>query len=572
MSGVQGRLFAPLGWTYVLAIGASLLVALTVTPAMSYWLLPPVLDKAVEPTYVVTLKDRYARLLQVMSDRPTFVIASAALSAVVAIAVLPFLGGEFLPPLREGHFIVHMTTLPGTSLSESMRLGGQVSQLLLANANVRSVSQQIGRAERGDDTTGVHYSEIHVELKPLDGGAERDAEQQVRQLLSEIPGASFATRTFLTERMEEIVSGARAPVVVQVFGDDLEVLDRKANEILRLVSRTRGAVDAQVESPAGTPELVVRLEPAALRQFGFQPVAVLDTVQAAYQGATVGQVYDQNRVFNVVGLLSPAERHLPETVATLPLRNDDGLRVQLGRVADVYETSGRYSIAHEGTRRRQAVFCGVEGRDLTSFVAELRQALATQITFPEGTYAVVGGASEAREAAVRDILAMSTIAGVGILLLLFVAFRTIRNTLLVLANLPFACVGGVLAAFVTGGSLSVGSLVGFVTLFGITTRNSIMMVSHFEHLVAHEGETWGLAAAIRGASERLTPVLMTALVTALGLLPLAIGSGQPGKEIEGPMAIVILGGLVTSTALNLLVLPTLAVRYGRFTRTADELA
>jgi CzcA family heavy metal efflux pump len=564
MSGVQGRLFAPLGWTYILAILASLLVALTVTPALSYLLLPKAIETAKEPPYVVALKARYGRWLHALSDRPRTLMISAGALCVLAIAAVPFLGGEFLPPLREGHFIVHMVTLPGTALPESMRLGALVSTELLKNPNVRLVAQQIGRAEQGDDTAGVHYSEIHVDLKPLGGSAAEQAETDVRDALERIPGALFSTKTFLTERIEEVVSGARAQVVVQVFGDDLDVIDQKAQDVLRLVASVPGAVDTQLESPAGTPELVIRLRPEALRQFGFQPVNVLEAIQAAYQGATVGQAYDGNRVFNVVGVLAPGIRQHPDRVGQLPLQNLEGVRVPLQSLADVYETSGRYSIAHEGSRRRQAIFCDVGGRDLASFVADLQQTLRTKMQFPQGVYAVVSGASEALDQARREIFAYSLVAAIGIVLLLSIAFRNIRNTLLVLANLPFALVGGVLAAVATGGNLSVGSMVGFVTLFGITTRNSIMMISHFEHLVRHERETWGIEAAVRGASERLTPVLMTAIVTALGLLPLALGSGEPGKEIEGPMAIVILGGLVTSTVLNLIVLPTLALRYGHF--------
>jgi len=569
MSGIQGRLFAPLGWAYIFAIMASLLVALTVTPALSYLLLPKALDTANEPPYVVRLKERYRRALHTVSARPRLLIVCAAALCLVALAAVPFLGGEFLPPLREGHFIVHMVTLPGTSLSESIRLGELVSADLLKNPNVRLVAQQIGRAERGDDTAGVHTSEIHVDLKPLSGSEAAKAEDDVRDALEKYPGASFAMKTFLTERMEEVVSGARAQVIIQVFGDDLDVLDQKGREIVQVVSGIRGAVDTQVESPPGTPEMVVRLQPASLLQFGFQPVNVLDAVQAAYEGATVGQAYEGNRVFNVVGVLNPGIRQRPDAVGALMMQNAEGVRVPLRKLADIYETSGRYSIAHEGTRRRQAVFCNVEGRDLASFVSEIQQAIQTKVKFPQGAYAVVGGASEALGQAQREILSYSIVAAVGIALLLSIAFRTMRNTLLVLVNLPFALVGGVLAAVLSGATLSVGSLVGFVTLFGITTRNSIMMISHFEHLVQREGETWGLSAAVRGASERLTPVLMTAIVTALGLLPLALGSGQPGNEIEGPMAIVILGGLVTSTALNLLVLPTLALRYGRFEISRD---
>jgi Cu/Ag efflux pump CusA len=549
---------------------ASLLVALTVTPALSYLLLPKAIATAKEPSYVIGLKARYGRWLHVLSDRPRTLMVGAAGLCLLAIAVMPFLGGEFLPALREGHFIVHMVTLPGTALPESMRLGTLVSAELLKNPNVRFVAQQIGRAEQFDDTNGVHYSEIHVDLKPLDGSAAEQAENDVRDALEHIPGASFSTKTFLKERMEEVVSGARAQVVVQVFGDDLDVIDQKAQDVLRLVASLPGAVDTQLESPAGTPEMVIRLRPEALLQFGFQPLNVLDAIQAAYQGATVGQAYDANRVFNVVGVLAPGIRQNPDRVGQLMLQNLEGARVPLHTLADVYERSGRYSIAHEGSRRRQGIFCNVEGRDLVSFVADVQQAIQTKVQFPQGVYAVVGGASEALNQARREILSYSLVAALGIVLLLSIAFRNMRNTMLVLANLPFAQVGGVLAVMATGGNLSVGSMVGFVTLFGITTRNSIMMISHFEHLVQHEGEAWGPQAAVRGASERLTPVLMTAIVTALGLLPLALGSGQPGKEIEGPMAIVILGGLATSTALNLLVLPTLALRYGRFQPLAED--
>jgi Cu/Ag efflux pump CusA len=243
--------------------------------------------------------------------------------------------------------------------------------------------------------------------------------------------------------------------------------------------------------------------------------------------------------------------------------------VPLRELADVFEDTGRTTILHEGARRRQSVTCDVRGRDLTGFVEEARRAVQSKVTFPAGTYAAFGGATQAREQTQREILANSLMAAAGIILLLAIVFRNMRNLLLVLANLPFALVGGVLAVFTTGGLLTVGGMVGFVTLFGITMRNSMMLISHFEHLVRQEGMTWGVEAALRGASERLVPILMTAIVTALGLLPLAIGSGEPGREIEGPMAVVILGGLVTSTALNLLVLPTLAVRYGRFERTQE---
>jgi CzcA family heavy metal efflux pump len=564
MSGVQGRLFAPLGLSYIYAIVASLLVALTLTPALSYVLLPKATTNAHEPRYITWLKSHYEEVLRRLSRRPRTVVLGALGLFLLAVLAFPFLGGSFLPALREGHFIVHMVALPGTSLAESERLGKLVSQVLLKDSDVRRVAQQIGRAELGVDTAGVHYSEIHVDLKPSYGDEAIRAESRVREILSQFPGASFATKTFLTERMEEVVSGARAQVVIRIFGDDLEVIDQKAREVLQVVGGIRGAVDAQLASPPGTPQLIVRLRPERLLQFGFQAVNLLDAIQASYQGATVGQVYEANRVFSVSVILPPHLRDNPEVTGSLMVQNPEGTRIPLNQLADIYETSGRYSVAHYGTRRAQEVLCNVRDRGLTSFVNEAQQAVHQKVKFSDAVHPVFTGASEARQRAQHDLIAYSLVAGAGILLLLSIAFHNLRNTVLVLANLPFALVGGVLAAFLTGGDLSVGSMVGFVALFGITTRNSIMMISHFEHVVTREGEHWGLETAIRGASERFNPVMMTAIVTGLGLLPLALGSGQPGKEIEGPMAIVILGGLITSTALNLVVLPTLALRYGRF--------
>lgn len=564
MSGVQGRLFGPLAWAYILAIIASLCVALTVTPAMSFYLLPGAIQHGSEPRFVQSLKLRYGRVLRSLSRKPRLIEAGALVLILGAAIAVPFLGGEFLPPLREGHFIVHMIAMPGTSLEESIRLGKLATAEIRRDEDVRMVAQQVGRAEAGDDTAGVHYSEIHVDLKPLDGEDAITAEDRLRKHLEKFPGVAMTPKTFLTERMEEVLSGARAQVSIQVFGDDLDTIDQKAREVLAVISAIPGAADVQLESPPGTPALEVSLRPDRLAQVGLQPVTVLEAIEAAYQGAVVGQVFEANRVFNVAVILDESRRSNPESVGNLLLSTPGGGHVRLNEVADVTQRTGRSSIAHERTQRRQAVYCNVRDRDLASFVEAAQKAVHDRVSFPAGTYAAFGGVSQAREQAQQELLTFSGIAGVGIVLLVAIVFRNVRNTLLVLVNLPFALVGGIVAAALTGGTLSIGSLVGFVTLFGITTRNSIMMMSHFEHLIEVEGHTWGLDAAIGGATERLTPVLMTATVTALGLLPLALGTGQPGKEIEGPMATVILGGLITSTLLNLLVLPTLALRYGRF--------
>jgi len=562
LPGIAGRLFAPLGTAYILATLASLAVAVTVTPALCFMLLGRA--KLKEPPVVHWLKQRYRRLLQAVEKRPRLALAGAAILTLAALAPLPFFGGGFLPELKEGHFIVHMSAVPGTSLAESLRLGARVTQALLQIPYVRSVAQRAGRAEKADDVFGTHYSEFEVDLKPLEGEQAEFAQAQVRKVLAQFPGASFAVKTFLTERVEEVLSGYTASVIVNIYGNDLDALDAKAQEIARVLNTVPGATEVQVQSPPGTPQLTIRLRPAALARWGMDPVDVLDAVRTAYQGSPAGQVYDGNRVFDIAVVLDPRLRESPDQVGALPLRSPGGIYVPLRELAEIRQGAGRYVVLHNGARRVQTVTANVAGRDVSSFPAEARQRIRSEVKLPPGTYVEFSGAAEAQAQSTRDLLIHSLLAGAAILVLLALTLGHARNLALVLVNLPFALAGGVLAVFATGGWLSIGSLVGFVTLFGITLRNSMMLMAHYEHLVTVEGMRWGLEAALRGAQERLAPILMTALVTALGLLPLALGAGAPGREIEGPMAIVILGGLVTSTALNLLVLPTLALRYGRF--------
>jgi CzcA family heavy metal efflux pump len=569
MGGVQGRLFAPLGVSFILATLASLGMALTITPALCYVILSKT-SPHVEPRYVRWLKERHRLWLEGVSRRPRTVIGLVLIVCLGAAATLPFFGGEFLPEFREGHYILHMMAVPGTSLAESVRVGKKVTAELLKNPHIRSVSQEAGRAENGEDPFGPQYSELHVELRPLTGEEAETAEAEIRSTLAQFPGLSFTVESFLAERMEETISGTTAEFVVNIFGDNLDVLDQKAAEVRQVLSKVSGAVDVSLTAQPGLPELSVRLRPDRLLQYGFEPVDVLEAIQTAYEGEPVSQIYEGNRVFDVSVILNARDRKNPETLGALQLQNALGTSVPLRALAEIHPSNGRYNVIHEGAQRLQQVTCNVEGRDVASFAAEVERAFARQVTLPPGTFVTYSGSAQAEAQAKRDLLINSLLASTAIVLLLALLFGSGKNLLLILANLPFALVGGVLAVFATGGLLSVGSLVGFVTLFGITMRNSIMMISHFEHLVKEEGMAWGLETAIRGASERLLPILMTALVTALGLLPLAIGTGEAGREIEGPMAIVILGGLLTSTVLNLLVLPTLALRYGRFVSTRQE--
>jgi len=571
MSGLAGRLFSPLGIAYILSVLASLVSALTVTPALCLTLLAKGRSSEEEPPLVRWLKARYRGLLLAVEKAPHAVMAAVVVLTLLGIASLPFFTASFLPELKEGHFIVHLSSVPGSSLEESLRIGRAVTEELLKIPYVRSVSQRVGRAELSEDTWGTHYSEYDVDLKPnLNGDENEAALRDIRRALAKFPGVSTSVKTFLSERIEETISGYTAALAVNIYGSSLDVLDQKAQQVAQVLSSVPGATEVTLQAPPGAPQLAVNLRPPDLARWGFDPVSVLDTLRTAFGGDTVGQMYQGNRVFDVMVLLDPAERKNPTEVAALPLRGPAGNYVPLGQIATVDETSGRYIILHDGAQRVQTITLNVAGRDLTSFLEAGRKLIGARVNFPPDTYFDFTGTATAQAQSRRDLLIHSLLAAFGIIALLSIVMMNSRNLLLVLANLPFALVGGALAVFGTGGTLSLGSLIGFITLFGITLRNSIMMISHYEHLVSVEGMTWGLETALRGASERLAPILMTATVTGLGLLPLAIGSGDPGREIEGPMAIVILGGLITSTALNLLVLPTLALRYGRFQKIGQE--
>ena len=572
LSGLTGRLFAPLGFAYSLAVLASLIVALTVTPALAMTLLPGRVPPR-DPPMVRWARASYEALLAWLTMRPRALIAAAAVFTIAGCAALPFFGAEFIPELKEGHFVVHMSSVPGTSLDQSLRVGSHVASTLLKLPAVRSVAQRAGRAEQSsEDTWGPHYSELEVDLKPgISGDDAERAHADIRRAFAGLVGVNSSVMTFLAERIEETLSGYTAAVVINVFGNDLDVLDQEAQEVARVVGEVPGATDVEVQSPPGLPQITIHLRKPDLERWGFDSVAVLDLIRVAYQGDIVGQTYKGNRVVNVITILDDASRDNITKIGELPLRSPSGSYVALKQIADIYEVAGRYQVLHEGARRVQTVTANVIGNDVASFVQAAKAAIAENVKLSSGTYIQFAGTAEAQSRSRRDLIFNSLIAGVGIILLLSVVTRNWRNLLLILANLPFALVGGVLAVFVTGGLLSLGGMVGFVTLFGITLRNSILMIAHYEHLVEAEGMQWEVKTAIKGASDRLIPILMTSIVTGLGILPLAIGRDDPGREIQGPMAVVILGGLLTSMALNLLVLPTLALRYGRFEPARDEL-
>lgn len=564
MTGVAGKLFAPLGIAYILAILASLLVAITITPALSLILLGNREISQIEPPLVSWLKKGYVKILTAIEQFPKLVMSSVIILIALGIFMIPFLNESFLPALREGHYVLEMALAPGSSIEQSEQLGQKVGTALLKLPYVRAFAQRIGRSQEAEDILGPQQSEIELDLKPLTRAEYPKAQKAIRQTLARFPAANFSMDSFLTERIEETLSGYTAAVVVNIFGNNLNVISQKAQQVENLLKTIPDAQGIRLQAPPNAPQMTIKLRKQELARWGFTPVEVMDKISTLYRGLEVGQIYQGIRTVNIAVILSPKLRNDINEVRKMPIESPTGVYVRLGQLANIYEASGPYSILHEGARRVQVVTCNVKGGDTGAFVKEAKALIQKKISFPEGTYVTFTGTARAQAKSRRDLIIYSLMALAGILLLLSVVMGHYRNLMLIVLNLPFALVGGIFAVYFTTGRLSVGSMVGFVTLFGITIRNGIMMISHFQHLVTEEGYKWGFETAIKGASERLAPILMTALVTALGLLPLALGSGAAGREIEGPMAIVILGGLITSTALNLLVLPTLALRFGRF--------
>ncbi len=573
LPGVAGRLFSPLGYSYILAILMSLIVALTLTPALCFMLLnkkQPEPGDELDPPLIRWIKPVYTAALHWVSARYYWVLGASLVACLVGLITFFHLDNKFLPELREGHYIVHTTSIPGTSLKESIRIGTQLTRLFLKIEGVESVSQWAGRAERGADTFGSHYSEYEVRLKPLSGSGQQQVLESLREILNNFPGILYEANTFLIERVDETISGYTSPVVVNIYGNDLNVLDTKAQAIAEIMRDIPGATDVQLRSPPGTPLLQVHLNLDKLQLWGLKPEQVIQTIQTAYKSYITGKNIHGNRIYNVAVALAPELKTHPETISNLPVRTEDGGLVKLSQVADIRHLEGRYNILHQGAQRKQTITSNITGRDMNSFMQELKSRVLNEIPFTADNYPEFTGASIEQAQAKENLILQSLLAGTGVLVFIYIAIGNVRHVWLTLANLPFSLIGGIAAVVMTGATLSIGSIVGFVTLFGITVRNSIMLLSHYQHLVEVEHKPWNLETVILGAQERLPSILMTALVTALAMLPIAIDSDNPGREIMGPMAAIIIGGLASSTVLNLLLLPSMLLRYGKFTDNQDR--
>ena len=560
LSGVEGHIFSPLAVAYILSTLASLLVAFTVTPVLSYWLLPQA-AQAGDNRLVSTLKRVYEKLIQRTLPRARIIGAGSLLASAAALAALPFMGGEFLPALNEDSAILHMIGLPGLSLDQALSTGERVERALHKVPEITSVDQRAGRAELGEDTTGLNYSEFDVKF----GKSARPKSQVIadlRRVTAGFPGFVWSTNQYISERMDEVLSGSTSDVVLKVFGPDLDALDRISAQVQQVAAQTPGVADLQRVQQTNTPQLDIRFDRDAAQAYGLTSDQVATAVQTAFLGTSVGTVLEGQMSFDLV--VKFPDRNKADLQSIRGTLIDAGnAKVPLGEVANVNIAPAPSTIARENGARVMIVQCNVEDRDLVSFVTDLRSRLERSVKLPSGYRLEYGGQFESRTRAARTIELLGLAAIGGIVLLLYSAFSSFRDTLLVLFNVPMAFVGGVAAVLLSGADVSIATLIGFITLFGITTRNGIMLITHYQHLQREEGERFSAGMALRGASERLLPILMTALATALALLPVALTPNRPGRELEQPMAIVILGGLFTSTALNLLVMPALFLRYGR---------
>ena len=575
LSGPEGRIFTPLGLSYCIAIFASLLVAFTQTPVLCSLFLTSgrLLDK--ESATSVGLKRVYRVILRPALRHPWWVVGCAVAMLCATMALIPSLGREFLPRFHEGNFIVAMTALPGTSLGESMRLGQQVQERLLTYPEVISVVQRVGMGEVGEEVSPVNFSEFDITLH----FAERDPDeliQAIRADLGQLPGVAINVGQFIAHRMDEALSGVTAQIAVKIFGPDLAVLWDKGQEVRAIMQRVDGVTDLELEPLVNVPMVAVKVDRVKAASYGLRAEDVLRVVEVFGNGYVVSQVVEGQKSFDLVVRFASTESPDPrsgsgtglETLRDVLVDTPAGARVPLRQVADVFLEARPYIINREDVMRRIVARCNVEGRDLGSVVDDIRARVSAEVALPSGYFVQYGGQFESQQRSQRVIMLLGLASVFIIFMLLYQALGSAKAALLVMVNLPLALIGGVLAVYWTDGVLSISSLIGFVAVFGIATRNGIILITHCQYLMREEGRPVQ-EAVMQGALDRLSPVLMTASSTALGLFPLLIGS-PIGKELERPLAWVILGGLASSTFLNLIVVPTLAARLAVLWRPGSE--
>ena len=584
LQGIEGKLFAPLGIAYITSIIASLLVSLTVTPALCSYLLGK--ERSLKPvnlmfwkkkkleidsdkinendhdsSLVRWLKKQDSKLLVRGLKHPKFIIGCAIVLIIAAVAIVPFFGTEFLPPFNEGSFTINVVAPAGTSLEESNKIGTIAEQQILKIPDVLLTSRRTGRAELDEHAEPPNYTEIDVALKDNHRSMQAVL-ADIRNQLDILKGSNINIGQPISHRLDHLLSGVRAQVAVKIFGNDLAELRSNAASMKDLLSTVPGVVDLQVEKQVLVPQLQIKIDRKALQRYGLQAGKVADDLEIFYNGKVSSQILDGQKSFDIILKTNEADRSNIESIRNTQISLPNGSLIPLSQIATIEIENGVNSVSHENTQRRIVVSANVQGRDLGTTVKEMQAKVNVQLKLPQGYYLEWGGQFESQQSASRLIGLLSLFSLFGIFLVLYSHFKSSRIVFQIMLNIPLALIGSVIAVMLTGAVFSIATMVGFITLTGIASRNGIMMISHYIHLLEHEGEVFGDKMIIRGSLERLVPVFMTALVAALALIPLTLDATAPGKEILYPVATVILGGLISSTLLDIIVTPIVFKQFG----------
>ena len=556
LSGMEGRMLVPLGIAFITALAASTVVALTVTPVLCSLMLKNKgkRERAEADSPVARwLKKHYERLLLLSLGHGRKILGVTVVLFLVALGLFFTLGRSFLPPFNEGSFTINVSSLPGISLEESDRIGRRAEELLLSIPEIQTVARKTGRAELDEHALGVNVSELEAPFE-LDGRSRAELTAEVREKLSTISGANIEIGQPISHRIDAMLSGTQANIAIKLFGDDLNRMFQLANDIKAKIQDIPGIADLNVEQQIERPQLVIRPRREMLARYGITLPQFSEFVSACLAGEAVSQVYEQGKSFDLVVRVRHDLHDEADKVRDLMIDTSDGRKVPLSYIADIRSAAGPNTISRENVKRKIVISANVDGRDLRSVVNDIQARIDADIRLPEGYHVEYGGQFESEQAASRTLTLASCVAIVVIFLLLYHQFRSARESLIILINLPLALIGGVFALLLTTGEVSIPAVIGFISLFGIATRNGMLLISHYNHLQQVEGYSLR-DSVVRGSLDRLNPILMTALCSALALIPLALGSELSGNEIQSPMAKVILGGLLTSTALNGFIIP-----------------
>ncbi|WP_415063055.1 efflux RND transporter permease subunit [Bdellovibrio sp.] len=564
LTGLEGRLFAPLGVAYITSLIASLVVSLTLTPVLCSYFLKGKLQEHHDTRFVVWLKNLDRKVLEWSLPRANIVLGGSIVLFVISVALVPLMGRDFLPKFNEGTAVISVIAPPGISLTESGHLGKKAEEIILSVSDVKSVSRRTGRAELDEHAMGVNVSEIDVDFHPNSRPRELVLNEIRDKLKESLPEAGVNAGQPIAHLIDHMLSGVSAAIAIKIFGPDLTTLREKAMDLEAAIKGTPGLVDLKIESQGLIPQVKIHVLRDDAARYGLNPGEITTLLEAAFNGETVAEVIDDTKIYDVFFQFDESSRASIEKMQKTVLKiMPDGRKVLLEQVADVYESTGPNEINRENGQRRIVISANVSGRDLGSLIEEIQKRVSEKVSLPEGYYVVYGGQFESQKSATQKILIFSIISILGIALVLWSHFHSKTIAAQIMVTIPLAFIGGIILLFFTDRSLTVASLVGFITLCGMASRNSIMMISHYLHLMKYEGEKFSKEMIIRGSQERLIPVMMTAFVAALALLPLVFAKGQPGSEILHPVAVVIVGGLISSTLLDIIVTPALFYRIGK---------